>query len=84
MSDQKQTSISKDEKKPEAGHSFEVTTGTGDTAVKRKFKTLLAKMVIPGVNDDKPVTSLEVSKSPKAQARLIELGAIGTAIEEIV
>lgn len=83
MADQKPAEKKAEEKKPEAGHSFEVSTGKGDEKVTKKFKTLLAIMVIPGINDDKPLTSLEVSKSKPAQERLIELGAIGSAIEEI-
>jgi molybdenum cofactor biosynthesis enzyme MoaA len=73
-----------DVKKPEAGHQFSVTTGEGDKTVTKKYKTKLAAMIIPGVNDGKPLTSLEISKSKEAQARLIELGAIGSAIDEVV
>jgi hypothetical protein len=71
------------EKKPEAGHKFAVTSGEGDKKVTKEYRTLLAVMIIPGVNDNKPITSLEVSKSKEAQARLLELNAVGSAIEEV-
>jgi hypothetical protein len=70
-------------KKPTSGHTFTATTGEGDKAVTTTYKTTLAIMVIPGINDGKPITSLEVSKSKEAQQRLLELGAVGSVLEVV-
>lgn len=64
---------------PQSGHTFEFTN---DKKVTKKFKTLLALMIIPGVNDNQPMTSLEVSTDLDAQAYLVK-NAVGSAIEEV-
>jgi hypothetical protein len=68
--------------KPEAGHEFDFTTGEGDKKVTKTYKTKLAIMIIPGINDSKPLTSLEVSTDEEAQAYLVA-NAVGSAIEEV-
>lgn len=66
-------------KKPEAGHMFTVEKDGKKTV----YKTLLAVVILPGVNDGQAITSLEISHSEEAQAYLVENSCLGSVIEVV-
>jgi hypothetical protein len=62
--------------KPKPGHTF--------THKGKQYKTILGAVIIPGQNENQPVTSLEISTNEDLQNALLSInGVVGSVVEEV-